>query len=328
MLTTFLATLTPMLSLFFCIAVGFAAKKCKLLPDNAGKTMAKLETWVFCPALSFTTMARYCTVETVGTHAQNLVLAACGVFVAIGIAIPLSRLFAKPGTGAHGVYLYALTFANSGYMGDPVVQGLFGDEILSYYKLFCLPISVAIYTWGISRMIPGDKGGALRKLVNPPMVGMFLGIFFGLTGLTSYLPAFVVGSLDALCACMGPVAMLLAGFTIASYPLKEMLTDRKVYVATALRLTLLPSVIVAVVFGLKTAAGALFGLSIGNEVLYYTFIATGAALGLNTVIFPEAYGGNPKTGAGMTLISHTLAVITIPLALSLLTLLFGNPFAA
>ncbi len=328
MKTAFFATLWPMLSLFFCIAVGFTAKKGRLLPDNAGKTMAKMETWIFCPALSFITMSRNCTPATVGTHAQNLVLAACSVLVAIGIAIPLSLAFAKRGSQERGVYMYALAFANSGYMGDPIIQGIYGDVVLSYYKLFCLPISVAIYTWGISRMIPGGKGGSLKKLINPPMVATFLGIFFGLTGLGRLLPPFLVSALDSLRACMGPVAMLLAGFTIASYPMKSMLTDERIYIASLLRLTVLPTVIVTVILGLKTAANALFGLSIGNEVLYYAFIATGAALGLNTVVFPEAYGGDPKTGAGMTLVSHTLAVITIPLALSLLTLLFGNPFPA
>ena len=69
MLETFLATLTPMLTLFICIAVGFIVKKAGLLPDNAGKVMAKLETWVFCPALSFSTMAKFCTMESLGTHA-------------------------------------------------------------------------------------------------------------------------------------------------------------------------------------------------------------------------------------------------------------------
>ena len=40
------------------------------------------------------------------------------------------------------VYQYALTFANSGYVGDPVVQALFGGIGLSYYKMYTLPISV------------------------------------------------------------------------------------------------------------------------------------------------------------------------------------------
>jgi len=326
MIDTFLVTLTPMLSLFFCIAVGYTAKKCRLLPDNAGKVMAKMENWIFVPALSFITMARYCTPATVGTHAQNLVLSTCGVLLAIGIAIPLSRLFAGPRDPERGVYMYALAFANSGYMGDPIVQALFGDVALSYYKLYCLPVSAMIYTWGISRMIPGGKS-ALKKLINPPMVALFLGMIVGLTGLGKHLPAFLTGTLDSLRACMGPVAMLLAGFTIATYDFRSMLTERRVYIAAALRLTVLPAAVVTLVFLLKELANLAFGMAIDNRVLYYSFFATASALGLNTVVFPEAYGGNAKTGAGMTLVSHTLAVITIPLLFSLMTLLFGNPFA-
>ena len=36
-------------------------------------------------------------------------------------------------------------------------------------------------------------------------------------------------------------------------------------------------------------------------------------LGLNTIVYPAAYGGETKTGASMAMISHTLSVVTIPL---------------
>ena len=57
MIETFLATINPMLTLFICIVLGFVLTKLKLLPENASKVMAKLETYAFCPALSFYTMA-------------------------------------------------------------------------------------------------------------------------------------------------------------------------------------------------------------------------------------------------------------------------------
>jgi hypothetical protein len=44
---------------------------------------------------------------------------------------------------------------------------------------------------------------------------------------------------------------------------------------------------------------------------------------MNTIVFPEAYGGDPSTGAGMNIVSHTLCVATIPLMYALLVLLFG-----
>ena len=69
----FLATLNPMLMLFLCIAIGFVLKSTGILSDDAGKTIAKLETWVFCPALSFITMAKYCTVKSLTTHSINII---------------------------------------------------------------------------------------------------------------------------------------------------------------------------------------------------------------------------------------------------------------
>ncbi len=327
MIQTFLATLTPMLTLFICIAVGFTVKKAKLLPDNAGKVMAKLETWVFCPALSFSTMARYCTVDSLGTHAVNILLSACGVAIAMGIAIPLACVFIKKKCPERGIYMYALAFANSGYIGDPVVLALFGEEVLSYYKLFCLPISLMIYTWGISVLVPkgeNDKG-FLKKIMNAPTVAMFIGIAVGLSGLGAHIPLFLNNSLDSLKSCMGPVAMLLAGFTIASYDFWGMLKKGKVYIATALRLFAIPSVIIASLFGIKTLLNLAFGTDIGNAPLFLCFFATAAPLGLNTVVFPEAYGGNPETGASMAMISHTLCVISIPLMYALMIAVFGNP---
>ena len=74
MLSVFLATLDPMLMLFSCIAVGYALRKARILPESAGQVMSKLETYVFCPALNFITMAQYCTLETLSTHALNIFL--------------------------------------------------------------------------------------------------------------------------------------------------------------------------------------------------------------------------------------------------------------
>ena len=339
MIETFLATLSPMLMLFLCIFVGFLLKKYDILPENAGKVMAKLETWVFCPALSFSTMARFFTVNTISLHATNIILAIVGVTLAMAIAIPLSYLFVKEKSYDRGVYQYALAFANMGYVGDPLVLALFGEEILSYYKLACLPYSLVIYTWGISVLVPhGEKkNGALKNILNAPTIAMFVGIAVGLicggittnvpVGSTAYdllFPAFIVDTIDSLKACMGPVAMLIAGFTIASYDFKAMIKNKKVYLATALRLVVIPVVALAMLFGVKELANLIFGLSIDNTPLILLFFAFAAPLGLNTVVFPEAYGGNPETGASMAMISHTLCVITIPLMFALVVAVFGG----
>ena len=339
MLETFLATLNPMLMLFICIALGFILRKTNILPENAGKVMAKLEMWVFCPALSFSSMARFFTIDTISLHATNIVVSAISVGLAVGIAIPLSFLFIKKKCYDRGVYQYALAFGNSGYVGDPLVLALFGEVGLSFYKLACLPISIVIYTWGMSVLVPSGekKGGGLKKLFNAPTIALLIGMAVGLicgavganvpVGSTAYdvvFPKFIIDTLDALRVCMGPVAMLIAGVTIANYDFKSLLKNKKVYVASALRLVVIPVVILGALFGLKELANAIFGLAIDNTPIILLFFAIAAPLGLNTVVFPEAYGGDPKTGASMAMISHTLCVISIPIMYALLIAVFGG----
>ena len=323
----FIATLTPMLTLFVCIAIGFLAGKCKLIPENASKTLAKAEMWIFCPALNFMTMVRFFTIDSVGTHSINLILAIACVSLAVGIAIPLSHVFVKEKSPERGVYAYALAIANTGYMGDPIVLALFGEMGLSYYKIFTLPYVIVIYSWGISMLIPDSQGkrGFLKRLLNAPTIAMLLGMVVGISGLGAHLPEFLTGSLDTLKTCMGPVAMLLAGITISKYDFIPMLKKRKVYLATALRLVVLPVIGIAFLFAIKNLLGTIFSLNISNNVLFLAFVATATPLGLNTVVFPEAYGGNPETGASMTMISHTLCVVTIPILYALMVLAFGNP---
>ena len=339
MIQTFLATLTPMLTLFSCILIGFVLQKTNILPENSSKIMSKLTVWVFYPALSFCTMARFFNLSTVKTHATNIIISSLSLIFSISISILLSRFFVKTKCYDRGVYQYALAFANSGYMGDPLVEAIFGSEVLSYYKLACLPISIAIYTWGVSILVPSDnskKGGFIKKLMNPPLIAMFLGMIVGLicgalsdaapVGTTAYdafIPSFITKTLDSLKACMGPTAMLLAGVTIAKYSLKSMFKKTKVYIASALRLIILPAVVLGAMFGIKELGNILFGLSIDNTPIFLLFFAIAAPLGLNTVVFPEAYGGDPESGASMAMISHTLCVITIPIMFSLLCSIFG-----
>ena len=210
-------------------------------------------------------------------------------------------------------------------LGILVLHCLVGEEALSYYKLFCLPITLVIYTWGISVLVPkGENNMSFwKKIFNAPTVAMLVGMLVGITGLGNHIPPFLANALDSLKGCMGPVAMLLAGFTIASYSFVGMLKKAKVYVATFLRLFIIPSVIIGLLFGFKTLLNLIFKLEIDNSALFLCFFATAAPLGLNTVVFPEAYGGNPKTGASMALISNTLGVITIPILYTLMTLIFG-----
>ena len=54
-----------------------------------------------------------------------------------------------------------------------------------------------------------------------------------------------------------------------------------------------------------------------DSIVMLTLCATAMPLGLNTVVFPAAYGGDTTPGASMALISHLMSIITIPIMFTL-----------
>ena len=227
MFETFIATLSPMLLMFLCIVVGFILKKTKVLPDNSYIVMSRLETYVFLPALNISTFMTYCTVDSLKEQYVNVIYSIIAVAVSVGLATFLSRFFDKNDLYKRNIYKYSLAIANNGFMGNaivPVILGATDSEILYKYLLFTLPTIFVIYIWGMPLLIPNDrkKGNALKNILNPGIISVFIGILLGLTGINTYMPEFAITTLDYLKACMGPVAMILTGFVIGSYPIRSL----------------------------------------------------------------------------------------------------------
>ena len=307
----FLATLSPMLVMFSCMVIGFILNKKNLCPKNTATVLSKLENYVLAPALTLSTFSRYCTVESLSSQYKMILFALLILAIAIGLSCLLTPLFSKKGYG-RAIYRYALTFGNFGFMGNAIVPAIFGQEMLYDYMLFTLPLSLAVYTWGIASLIPKTEGrtNPLKNLLNPSVFAVTIGAILGLTGVTAYLPEFVGSTLTGLGNCMGPIAMVLTGFIIGNYSFKHLLTDKKVYIASVLRLFILPAMFILL----------LNWLGADSVTLTMCLFAFATPLGLNTVVFPAAYGGDTTTGAAMAMISHTVCVLTIPVMYILLSL--------
>ena len=316
------------MTLFLCMAIGYTLEKTKIIKSDGATTLAKLQTWVFCPALAFVTMAESFTLSSLSEYSTNLTFSVISLSIAFFLGIGLAVFFVKEKCYLRGIYQYALIFANLGYMADPLVLELFGQSVLGAYKFFCLPFTIVIYIWGISVLTPQGKtkSSPLQRLINFPTIALLSGMLVGIMGLTKYIPEFAIGTLNSLKVCMGPTAMIIAGLTVAKYDIKRLISNKRVYVASLFRLLILPTLIVGSVIGIREFLNTVFALDISAAPIYFTFFATAMPLGMNTVVFPEAYGGDPEPGASMAIISTTISVLTVPLMYGLLTIIVPCPF--
>lgn len=310
----FKLTLSQMLMMFTLILVGFVLRKKSPLPDNSHTVMSKLETFAITPALSLYNMMTKCTVET---FTENYILILYGlimVLCAVALSYPLSKLFVRNHKDSpeleyqRNVYKYAMTFGNFGFMGNFIALSVWGDDFFYKYSLFTLCVLIICNSWGLYILIPKDRNASVfanlkKGLLTPPIIALLLGIIFGLTGASRFVPDFMISAFKSAGNCQGPIAMLLAGFVIGGYDFKGLVTDKKVYVASLLRLIVIPSALLLV----------LGALNVSKEIMTLALITFATPLGLNTIVYPAAYGGDPKTGASMAMVSHTLSVATIPI---------------
>ncbi|MBE7046319.1 MAG: hypothetical protein E7396_02770 [Ruminococcaceae bacterium] len=310
--SVFSATLSPMLVLFICMVIGFILNKKELIPRDTAQVLSKLENYILVPSLIINTFSKYCTPESVSENYKYILYSLIALFMAIVIAVPLSKLFAKKPYDRN-IYIYALAFGNFSFMGNAIVPAIMGEEYLYNYMLFTLSLNVAVYTWGVLMLIPKSKSkkSPLKALLNPIFISIIIGATLGLSGASNYMPKFIGSTVSGFAACMGPLAMVLTGFVVADFDVAKLLKKRRVYTATALRLIVFPAIFVSV----------LYFLGADIVTLSLAFFAFGTPLGLNTVVFPAAYGGDTSIGASMAMISHTLCIITIPLLYSLLTII-------
>ncbi|MBO5747253.1 MAG: AEC family transporter [Clostridia bacterium] len=313
MLKTFTATLSPMLVMFLCMALGFVANKLKLAPENTATVLSKLENYFLVPALILNTFMTYCSVESIKSEYSLMLWCLLVLVLAVLISWPLSGLFSRGGY-TREIYKYALTFGNFSFMGNAIVPAILGSEMLYEYMLFILPLNIAVYTGGVIILIPRGEGkNILKSLLNPIFVSIIVGAVLGLVGAKPHIPLFVTNTISNLASCMGPLAMVLTGFVVADYDFGKLLKNVKVYFASALRLLILPALFVAL----------LIVLGANDTAVIMAFFAFGTPLGLNTVVFPAAYGGDTSTGASMAMISHTLCIVTIPLMFAVLKMILG-----
>lgn len=300
----FTTTLNQMLFLFLCILIGFYLKKKSLLPDNASGTISKLENLVILPALLINSFSTNCSIESLKNNSDLLFWGLVFVLIQVILAFIITPLF-KPTKAEKGVFLYSLCVVNFSFMGNSLISSLFGGEMLYKYLIFTIPLNMLAFSIGYVWLTSGAEKFSFKRLINPIMIGMLIGIVIGVTGIN--LPAFIKSTLNSLQGCFAPLAMILTGIVIGGYDIKKLLTIKRVYVLTLIRCIILPLII------LYTAKY----MGLDQTVLTLLIFISAMPLGLNSIVVPSAYGGDTTLGASMAVVSNILGIITVPLFLML-----------
>ena len=291
-------TLNQALIFFIFMTIGFVFSKTKYVSDKFGKVLSQMLMNVVLPGLCFKTFSQNVTMDNIGS---NLKFFVCGVILTVimaAIAIPLGGAFSK-NADTKEIYRYALCVPNSGYFGFPMIQAVFGEQALVNTMVFTIPLNIFIYTVA-QYMLDPEKKFTLKKLLNPTLLSMVAGIAAGLIGLK--IPGVITEVCGSAAACMSPLAMTMTGFVLARIPMRKLLVNPKAYLVSLLRLVVIP----VLMLGVMTL------LNVEKELTLIAVAVYAMPVGLNAVVFTEAFGGDSRTGAQVCFISTVFALLTLP----------------
>lgn len=282
------------------IVIGYGLSKAKIVKAENSKILSELLVYVFLPCNVFKTFASQCTFDYI-REKYSLMCVSLVIIVIIGVAAYFaSKLFSRK-KYEQRIYEYSLVVPNLGYMGYALAESLGGADFLLDVMIFAFPVSVYIYAYGFGMLT--KRGVSFKKVFNPAIVALLAGMAAGL--LSVPIPDTVMAVLSKSSDCMAPSSMLLAGIVISDFKLKTLLSDKKNYIVTFLRLIIIPF-----------AVGLLLKAFCGSETARIAVMIYAMPCGLNAIVYPKLVDENCIIGAGQAVISNLLAIATIPVVLS------------
>lgn len=306
----FFLTLEKVAVLFLLIVIGFIAGKLKLISEQGQKDITQLVLYVTMPATIFSAMQLEMSQERLNTAFLVLgVMVFCYIIMFIVGFISSKRL---PLTkGQKDIFQTALLLSNTSFMGYPIVQSLLGQEALFYAVVgagfIFETVSWSLGVYLVSRNGSESAGFNWKKVVfSPGILSIVVGLIF--FGFQWSVPEPINSVINMMSPATSPLAMIVIGLMLSRSNLKEAFQNKFIYLASALKLLVVPIII--------TLALKAFGIS--GPALVIPVIMISMPTATYVAMFSGNYGNDSKFASQIVFMTSLLSMITIPIV----TLLF------
>jgi predicted permease len=296
-----------MIVLFLTLAVGYFSGKRRIMTEESNLYLSKFLVKVANPLLVISSVLS-------GEHPlSNLqvleltLVSVCCYIVIIALSFLIPPLLGRQRDKA-GVYRFIFIFSNTGFIGYPVVEALFGKSALFYVTVFVLTFQFFCWSYGVNIMQEGHKKFRFnpKMLLHPCIVSALLAYLIYFTGMK--FPSIVGDAVSYVGDLTSPVSMLVIGCALAQMPLKKVFGNWKLYVLAAAKMILVP---VAAYYCLRPILHDPMLLGISVVILCMPAASS-------TTVISYEYGGDVDLASAGVFITTLLSIVSIPTLMYLL----------
>ena len=132
----------------------------------------------------------------------------------------------------------SIYYSNSGNLIVPLVAFMLGDKWVFYACVF-MGLQTIFFWTHCKKVLSHEKGFNLKKIffnINIITIIIAITLFFA----KIRLPEIITGTLSSVGAMIGPASMFVIGMLIGGMDLKKVLTNKKAYFISFMRLIVIP----------------------------------------------------------------------------------------
>ena len=287
------------LRMFLIMLVGLFFRKKNIISQDGKKNLTDLVIYLILPCNIVKSFMIEFDSSTLLNFGWILLIS---VLIQVFCAILAKKLYRRTEEEHRPVLMYATVASNSGFLGNPVAEGVFGSMGLALASVYLIPQRIVMWSAGVSYFTKGTDRKAIvkRVLTHPCIIAVFLGMILMLTQVS--LPSFLDAALKDIGNCNTAMSMLVIGTILADVKPKEML-DKSIFLFSGLRLVLIPLVVYVGCLAFRVD-----GLVTGVSVLLAAMPAAST-----TAILAAKYDGDAVYASKCVVLTTVMSLIATPL---------------
>ncbi|MDO4306245.1 MAG: AEC family transporter [Eubacteriales bacterium] len=295
----FVLIFNQLLKMLFIMLLAVICFKIGLINQEGNRNLSNLLLMVINPCVILTV---YQT-DYDPRLARGLLISFAAAFAAHIIAIAVARLMIPSKNNEnYAIDRFAAVYSNCGFIGIPLINSVLGSEGVFYLTAYMTVFNLLAWTHGLTLLSRKFELKRLKEgLLSPMVVASLIAVVLFFVQLR--IPGVILDSMEYVADMNTPVAMLVAGFSLAQTDIRKIMTNLRIYWVSIVKLLLVPLAVLVFLWVLK----------LDYTVAYTTLIAAACPTSATTTMLCIRFNHNYKYASEIFSFTTVLSIITIPL---------------
>ena len=288
--------------IFVCLLLGFVLNKSKVLDMRGEKILTEILLKAVLPFMIISSSQTNFSFEELKGMAAMFAFGAAYY----ALALVVSRLAyrqTKATDDEQRIMTTCTVFANTGFVGFPLMHALYGDRGLRRAAVFNLVYNAFFYTYG-AHLISKKPHFKLSELFGSTVSTASI-VAIVLFIVPWRIPGFINSAISMVGDMSVPMSMMVMGSQLATVDVRKLFLDWKPYVVSLIRLMIIPAIALLAVWGLGHAA------TIKPDTMKVMVLMCALPCGSMNVLFAEQYNTAPDLSTRIVTMSTFLMLITL-----------------